>query len=249
MTKSEGENLAAIVLAAGKGVRMQSDLPKVFNDLAGKPLLAYVIGTIKRLGIQHIYVVVGHKKELIMDYFKDWGVTFVEQKEQLGTGHAVQQTQSQLSDFRGRVLVLAGDVPLLRDKTLQTLVNFHVQHHSVATVLTAELPDAGNYGRIVRNQEGLILKIVEGKDATPAELLIREINTGTFCFESRHLFTALAEVGCENRQKEYYLTDTIEILKRQGQPVFACLALDYRETLGINTREELLQLETLLRRK
>jgi UDP-N-acetylglucosamine diphosphorylase/glucosamine-1-phosphate N-acetyltransferase len=249
MTKLKGENLAAIVLAAGRGVRMQSDLPKVFNYLAGKPLLAYVIGTLKKLGIQRIYVVVGHKKELIMDYFKDWGVAFVEQKEQLGTGHAVQQARSQLSDFRGRVLVLAGDVPLLRDKTLQTLVDFHVQHHSVATVLTAELPDAGNYGRIVRNQEGLILKIVEKKDATPEELKIREINTGTFCFESRYLFAALSEIKCENVQREYYLTDTIEILRAQGQPVFACLAPDYRETLGVNTREELQQLANLLHRK
>jgi bifunctional UDP-N-acetylglucosamine pyrophosphorylase/glucosamine-1-phosphate N-acetyltransferase len=143
-------------------------------------------------------------------------------------------------------LVLAGDVPLLKAETLRKLVDFHNEHHSSATVLTAELPVAGNYGRIIRNQDGLIIKIVEKKDANENELKIREINTGTFCFESKPLFSALSEIKPENAQKEYYLTDTIEILKNQGLPVFACLASDYKETLGVNTQEELKELEAQL---
>lgn len=224
---------------------MQSELPKVFNTLAGKPLLEHVFNSLKAAGVENILAVVGHQKDMITDYFAKWPVTFVEQKEQLGTGHAVMMTEPYLNDFSGKVLVLAGDVPLLSAKTIEHLIDFHEQHHSVATVLTAEVPDAASYGRIVRNQEGLILKIVEKKDASPSELKIREINTGTFCFNSRSLFSALASVKPENAQKEYYLTDTIEILKGEGQPVFACLAPDFRETLGVNTKEELQALEKI----
>jgi len=238
------KKLAAIVLAAGRGVRMKSDLPKVFHNLAGKPLLEHVLLTLKEVGVSATYVIVGHKKELIIDHFKNWPVTFVEQKEQLGTGHAVLQAEPYLKDFEGKILVLAGDVPGLKAKTLKKLIEFHNNHNAEATVLTAELPDAGNYGRIIRNQEGLILRIVEKKDATEDQLKIKEINTGTFCFEAKALFEALAEVKSENAQKEYYLTDTIEILRGKGLPVFACLADDYQETLGINTKEELEALES-----
>jgi UDP-N-acetylglucosamine diphosphorylase/glucosamine-1-phosphate N-acetyltransferase len=241
------DDLRAIILAAGKGVRMRSDLPKVFHPVLGRPLLSYVIDTVKKLGIGQIYVVVGHKKEMMTDYFKDSGVIFVEQNEQLGTGHAVMQVKPLLADFSGEVLVLAGDVPLLRCSTLKGLIDFHLRHQAAATDLTAKLPDAGNYGRIIRDQAGHILRIVEKKDASPDELKITEINTGTFCFNSPALFEALAEVKAENAQKEYYLTDTIEILKRKKLPVFAYLASDYRETLGVNTPDELKQIEEILK--
>jgi bifunctional UDP-N-acetylglucosamine pyrophosphorylase / glucosamine-1-phosphate N-acetyltransferase len=241
MTKSS--DLAAIVLAAGKGVRMKSELPKVFHPLAGKPMLEHVLLTLKKIGVERVLAVVGHKKELIIDHFRDWGISFVEQKEQLGTGHAVMQAEPLLKGFNGTVLVLAGDVPLLSARTLKKLVEFHLSRHSSATVLTAELPDAGNYGRIIRNQDGLIIKIVEKKDANPDELNVKEINSGTYCFDAKALFAALAEVKPENAQKEYYLTDTIGILRRQGMPVFAFLAEDFHETLGVNTQEELKELE------
>ena len=226
---------------------MESDLPKVFHPLAGKPMLEHVIDTVKSLGISKIIVVVGHKKELIIDHFKGRGVEFVEQKEQLGTGHAEMQAEPYLKDFTGNVLVLAGDVPLIRAATLRALVDFHMERHSSATDLTAELPDAINYGRIIRNQNGMILKIVEKKDASLEELKIREINTGTFCFDSKALFSALREVKPENAQKEYYLTDTIEILRSHGMPVFAYLTENYKETLGVNTRAELAEMEKQLR--
>lgn len=239
------KNVSAVILAAGKGVRMQSDLPKVFHKLAGKPLLQHVIETVQSLGIKDIYVVVGYKKELIIDYFKNWQVTFVSQDEQLGTGHAVRMVEPHLKEFSGTVLVLAGDVPLLSVQTLQKLIDFHVLHKASATDLTAELPDAGNYGRIIRDKDGHIVRIVEKKDASSDELKIKEINTGTFCFNAKDLFNALSLVRAENVQKEYYLTDTIEILKRKSRPVYAYLTPDHKKTLGINTKEELAALEAL----
>ncbi|MEE8638656.1 MAG: sugar phosphate nucleotidyltransferase [Candidatus Margulisiibacteriota bacterium] len=236
-------NLAVIVLGAGKGVRMKSDLPKVFHEILGEPMLTYVLETVKKLAPQQTYLVVGHKRDLIMDYYKDRDLKFVVQEEQLGTGHAVMQVKPYLEDFSGTVLVLAGDVPLLSESILRKLINFHLKHKAAATDLTAELEDAGNYGRIVRSEQGEIIKIVEKKDASCEELKIKEINTGTFCFENDALFEALAEVRPENVQKEYYLTDTLEILKRKGRPVYAFRAEDPSEALGVNTKEELILVE------
>lgn len=238
--------LAAVILAAGKGTRMKSDLPKVFHEILGEPMLSYVIQTVQKLGPQRILVVVGHQRGLIIDFYKDWPVEFVVQAEQLGTGHAVQQAEPALRAFTGNVLVLAGDVPLLKEQTLKDLVAFHKQNRAAATDLTAELPDAQNYGRIVRGPDGSLLRIVEKKDATPAELAIREFNTGTFCFDSKALFAALQEVKAENAQKEYYLTDTIAILRQKGRSVLAYKTADAGETLGINTREELVAIEKAL---
>ncbi|MFC1495839.1 sugar phosphate nucleotidyltransferase [Candidatus Margulisiibacteriota bacterium] len=241
------ENVSAIVLAAGKGVRMKSELPKVMHPLLGKPLLAYVIETLHYFNISSIHVVVGYKKELIENQFASAGVDFIWQQEQLGTGHAVLQAEEAFNQKKTEtVLVLAGDVPLLKAETLKALVDFHNQHNSAATDLTAIMPDAGNYGRVIRDRDGHILKIVEKKDATEDELKIKEINTGTFCFNAAKLFAALKEVRSENAQGEYYLTDTIEILKKQGHPVFAFAAPDYKETVGINTKEQLLELEKTL---
>lgn len=225
---------------------MKSDLPKVFHEILGEPMLTYVLETVKKLKPSQTYLVVGHKRDLIMDYYKDWRIKFVNQEEQLGTGHAVIQVKPYLEDFSGTILILAGDVPLLSEKTLKDLIDFHLQHKAAATDLTAVLEEAGNYGRIVRNPKGEILKIVEKKDATPEELEIKEINTGTFCFDKDALFGALAEVRPDNAQQEYYLTDTLEILRRKGLPVYAFRAQDPSETLGINTKEELVSVEKIL---
>jgi len=239
-------NLVAVVLAAGKGVRMKSDLPKVFHEVLGEPMLTYVLETLKKLSPLKTFVVVGHQCQLIMDYYKNWPITFVVQEKQLGTGHAVMQAEPHLKDFSGNVLVLAGDVPLLSEKTLRELIDFHVKNKASATDLTAVLEDAGNYGRIIRKENGEIIKIVEKKDASPEEIKIKEINTGTFCFDREALFSALKEVRADNSQKEYYLTDTVEILKRRGFPVFAFRAENPSETLGVNTKEELIQIEKLM---
>jgi len=243
-------NLAVIILAAGKGTRMKSDLPKVFHEILGEPMLTYVLESVKKLNPQQTYLVVGHKRDLIMDYYKDWPLKFVTQDEQLGTGHAVMQAKPFLEDFSGTVLVLAGDVPLLSESTLRKLLDFHLKNKAAATDLTAVLDDAGNYGRIVRQENGEIAKIVEKKDASSEELKINEINTGTFCFDKDALYKALACVRADNAQAEYYLTDTIEILKKKGLPVFAFPADDPSETVGINTKEELIAVEkTLLARQ
>lgn len=225
---------------------MRSDLPKVFHEVLGEPMLTYVLETVKKLGPSLTYLVVGHMRDLLMDHYKEWPLKFVTQEEQLGTGHAVMQVKPDLEDFSGTVLVLAGDVPLLSEKTLKKLIDFHIKNKAAATDLTAELEDAGNYGRIVRNEKGEIEKIVEKKDASPEELKIKEINTGTFCFDKDALFGALAEVRPDNAQKEYYLTDTLEILRKKGLPVYAFRAEDPSETLGINTKEELIAVEKIL---
>jgi len=240
------QNLAVVILAAGRGVRMKSDLPKVFHEILGEPMLTYVLNTVKKLSPAKILVVVGHQRQLIMDYYKDWPVEFIVQAQQLGTGHAVMQVEPYLKEFSGNVLVLAGDVPLLSEKNLRRLTEFHIRSGAAATDLTAELEDAGNYGRIIRKADGEIVKIVEKKDASPEELKVREINTGTFCFDKEALFSALKKVRADNAQKEYYLTDTIEILRNMGLPVFAFRADNPSETLGINTKDELVEIEKLL---
>ena len=239
-------DLAVIILAAGKGTRMRSDLPKVFHEILGEPMLSYVLETVKKLAPAKTLLVVGHMRELIMDYYKDWPVGFVVQAQQLGTGHAVMQAEASLKDFSGQVLVLAGDVPLIREKTLRDLIEFHNQKKAAVTDLTAELPDAGSYGRIIRKENGELLRIVEKKDATPEQLKIKEFNTGTFCFEKEALFAALKEVRSENSQKEYYLTDTVEILRKKKLPVYAFKAESADETLGINTRDELVAVDNIL---
>lgn len=242
-------DLAVIILAAGKGARMQSDLPKVFHPVLGEPMLAHVLKTTQKLKPAKILVVVGHRRELITDFFKDWPVEFVVQAEQKGTGHAVLMAEPNLAGFKGTVLILAGDVPLLSERTLRRLLDFHHQQKAAATDLTAVLPAGGNYGRIVRQPNGEILKIVEKKDASPEELKINEVNTGTFCFDKEALFAALKEVRSENAQKEYYLTDTIEILRNQKRPVFAFSTDDPAETLGVNTKDELAEIEEILRQR
>lgn len=242
-------DLAVVILAAGKGVRMQSDLPKVFHPVLGEPMLAHVLKTTQKLQPAKTLVVVGHRRELITDFFKDWPVEFVVQAEQKGTGHAVLMAEPNLAGFKGTVLILAGDVPLLSERTLRRLLDFHRQQKAAATDLTAVLPAGGNYGRIVRQPNGEILKIVEKKDASPEELKINEVNTGTFCFDKAALFAALKEVRSENAQKEYYLTDTIEILRNQKRPVYAFSTDDPAETLGVNTKDELAEIEALLRQR
>ncbi|MGB9613417.1 MAG: sugar phosphate nucleotidyltransferase [Candidatus Margulisiibacteriota bacterium] len=238
--------LAVIVLAAGKGVRMKSDLPKVFHKILGEPMLSYVLTAVKKITPERIFVVVGHQRQLIMDYYKDWPVTFVIQEEQLGTGHAVMQVESYLNDFSGNVLVLAGDVPLISENTLRRLVSFHEEKRAAVTDLSAILENPGSYGRVIRAEDGVLVKIVEKKDASPEELKVKEINTGIFCFEKNALFLALKEVRADNAQKEYYLTDTVEILKKKGYAAYAFCMDNPLEALGVNTKEELIEVEKIL---
>jgi UDP-N-acetylglucosamine diphosphorylase/glucosamine-1-phosphate N-acetyltransferase len=240
------KNTCAVILAAGKGKRMKSNLPKVMHKIRGRPLIDYLVSTLEKLKFPRIILVVGYKKKMIFDFFKHRDFVFVEQKELLGTGHAVLQTKKMLEDFNGEVLVLFGDVPFISGITVENLVRTHQKTKAQATVLTAVLDQPKGYGRIIRRKDGSLEKIVEDEDASPKEKKIKEINTGIFCFNSRYLFPALQKIKKDNQQSEYYLTDTVDILRKQKHKVSAFVAQDPKEILGVNSMRQLRFLDKLM---
>lgn len=235
----KGKKFCALVLAAGKGTRMKSDLAKVLHVLMGKPLLHYSIEAARRAGAEKIVVVIGHQAQKIREKFHNSGCIFVEQKPQLGTGHAVSQAKDVLAAYHGLTVVLCGDVPLLKPRTIKLLVEGHVTAGAAVTVLTTIPTEPQGYGRIVKCTDGSILKIVEERDATDAEKKISEINTGIYCVNTPFLFSALTKIDNDNSQKEYYLTDIVEIACREGKIARSHIVLDNIEVMGINTPEEL----------
>lgn len=243
--ESYGGPVDAIVLAAGKGTRMKSDLPKVLHKLAGRPLLDHVLDTASGAGVGHTVVVVGHEAELVRRTCARPGLDFALQQPQLGTGHAAQVAMPSVRGG-GWCVVLAGDVPLLRVSTLRRLVEGTVRSGAAATVLTCVVDDAGAYGRIVKDAAGNVVRIVEARDATPAERSIGEYNSGVFCFRTADLAEALAGLTTDNDQGEYYLTDTVAFLVARGRAVAAVRADDPGEVVGINTVDELEVAERLL---
>jgi bifunctional UDP-N-acetylglucosamine pyrophosphorylase/glucosamine-1-phosphate N-acetyltransferase len=238
----------AVVLAAGKGTRMKSSLPKVLHKVGGKPMVQHVLNAAKAAGAVNNIIVIGFGAESVKESIGDQA-KFVVQAEQLGTGHAVMQTKEALAGFDGTVMVLCGDTPLLRTELLAELYQAHRAAGAAATVLTARMPDPSGYGRVIRDAEGKVAKIIEQKDASSQELAVNEINTGIYCFESRPLFDSLAGITCTNAQGEYYLTDVIGILVEGGAKVWAVTAGDHLETLGINSRVQLAEAEGILRRR
>jgi UDP-N-acetylglucosamine diphosphorylase/glucosamine-1-phosphate N-acetyltransferase len=236
----------ALILAAGKGTRMKSDLAKVLHVLNGKPLLYYSLAAAESAGAEKIVVIIGHQADKIRDDFSGRGCIFVEQKPQLGTGHAVLQAKDILADYKGLTIILCGDVPLLKASTIKSLMNNHLTARAVVSVLTTIPPPPHAYGRIVKDNKGNVLKIVEHKDATEDEKKIGEINTGIYCVDTKFLFSALGKVTNDNQQREYYLTDIVEIANRDGQKVKSFIASDYIEVMGINTLEELSRAEKYL---
>ncbi|MEI8033683.1 MAG: sugar phosphate nucleotidyltransferase [Chlorobiaceae bacterium] len=240
-------SLSVIIMAAGKGTRMKSDLPKVLHKANGRPLIDYVLDASKTLSPEKVVLVVGHQAELVREATAGYGVTTALQEPQLGTGHAVMQTETALRDFEGEVLILSGDAPLVNVETLQKLIDFHRSSSAEATVLTAELLDPTGYGRVVRKEKSdVVLKIVEEKDATEAERAIREINSGIYVFKAPVLFSALKRITTNNAQKEYYLTDVFGICFQSGQRVSAFMTDNPEEILGINTPEQLKEAEEVL---
>ncbi len=238
------KQLATIILAAGKGKRMKSDNPKVVFELAGKPMINRVIETADKMNSDIIIVVVGYKKDIVIDTVpKNKKIKFVEQKEQNGTGHAVMVTKETLQNFDGNVFILCGDVPLLRYQTLEKMLTHHQKVNATCTVLTAVMDDALKYGRIVRNESGSIERIIEYKDATTEQKEIMEINTGIYCFDAQSLFWPLDQITSNNNQNEYYLTDTLEILNNSGKLVTSVLLEDMTEASGVNSKEQLMNLE------
>lgn len=239
-------NIYAIVLAAGKGTRMKSQKPKVVHEVLYKPMINHVVDELKLLGVDKTIVVVGHEANQVEAIVDD--VTFVYQKEQLGTGHAVLQAKDVLKDKEGMTLVLNGDAPLIRKETLQGMIDFHLNNHNQATVMSADCDTSTHYGRVVK-VDGQVKGIVEFKDLLDSQRDITEMNTGEYCFDNQALFKALENVSNNNAQNEYYLTDVIEIMNDQGLKVDAYKIDDFNEVGGINDRVALAEATQILKKR
>jgi bifunctional UDP-N-acetylglucosamine pyrophosphorylase / glucosamine-1-phosphate N-acetyltransferase len=238
---------AVLVLAAGQGTRMKSDLAKVLHPMAGRPLLAYVLDTLDDLGLGRVLVVIGHQRERVRDLFAGAKVEWVVQAEQRGTGHAAMMAGPALEGFTGTLLVVCGDTPLLQSATLHELLVEHERTQAAVTVLSMRLPDPSGYGRIVRDPGGGIAAIVEDRDATPEQRKIDEVNSAIYAFDYPALVSVLSRLTSRNAQGEYYLTDTVAMLRAAGDRTGVICAADYRELLGINTREQLVEAEEIYR--
>lgn len=237
-----------VVLAAGKGTRMKSAVPKVLHRAAGLPLVEHVLRTASGVNPASVVLILGHQADLVREALgKRLGLTFALQQPQLGTGHALLQAEPALSGARGTAVLLSGDVPLLKPGTLRALVARHEGAQAAATVVTAVLDAPDGYGRIVRGEDGRIGAIVEHKDASAEERAIREINSGIYAFDLAPLFDALREIGSANAQGEYYLPDLVRIYRSRGLVVETMPLDDPREILGVNSRKELAEVAAILR--
>ena len=232
-------NLTVIILAAGKGTRMNSDLPKVLHLVEDEPMVLKVIKTAYEINANPIITIVGYKAELVQKILKNEKTEFILQLEQNGTGHAVIQCKERLKDFTGNVLVLSGDVPFISSNTLKKLLETHLDSKSEATVLTCELNNPYGYGRIIKNEDNTLKKIIEHKDADESELKEKEINTGIYIFNSNRLFQILPIINNNNNQQEYYLTDVINTLLNNNEKVSAEKTKNINEITGINTLDQL----------
>jgi bifunctional UDP-N-acetylglucosamine pyrophosphorylase/glucosamine-1-phosphate N-acetyltransferase len=236
---------AVIILAAGKGTRMKSDLPKVLHKLNGKPMIDYVVKLAEKVGFSPIVIVVGHQKELVVEEVGS-GYDYAVQEELTGTASAVMAAKESLKDFEGDVVILCGDSPLVTEETVTKLIDFHKKEKAKGTILTAKMLDPFAYGRIIKRSDGTVERIVEEKDATEDEKKINEVNTGTYCFDKRSLFNALNEVDNENNQHEFYLTDVIEILNKKGEKISAIPAMNWQEIIGVNSVDQLSEAEKII---
>ena len=243
-------NVAAVVLAAGKGTRMKSGMVKVMHRICGRPMVEYPVAAAQEAGASQVVAVVGHQSESVQEYFSGaQGLSFRLQAEQLGTGHAVACAVPALVGFEGPVFILCGDVPLVRSETLRAMLEQHRQSHATITVMTAFFDDPFGYGRIVRNADGQISKIVEEKDATVTERGIKEINSGIYCVEFDFLAVAVANLKNDNAQKEYYLTDIITEAAALGLPCLPFPVGDPAEISGVNDRVQLAEAARVVRKR
>lgn len=240
----------AVVLAAGKSTRMKSALPKVLHEVCGRPMIDYVLDAARTAGVERLVVIVGHEAEKVKQALANSpGVEFALQAEQKGTGHAVMMCRENLKAHDGAVMILTGDAPLMRPESFAALLDDFRTDQAACVIGTAETENNFGLGRIVRDAQGQFAKIVEQKDATPAEAAIREINVGCYVFDSRRLFEALDRIQPNNKQKEYYLTDCCAILRDAGHRVFASKRLDIIEALGVNTRAQLAEVHQALQNR
>lgn len=244
------EPIKALVLAAGKGTRLQTegiDLPKVLRQADGKPLLHYVLNSLSFLPPEDVILVVGWKKEAVLAAFPQY--PHAVQEELNGTGGAVQFAAPLLKDCPGHLIVCCGDAPLMKQETFQALVRTHLEQGNECTMLSARLPEGGSYGRVIRETDGTFQRIVEARDCTPEQAAVTEVNTGTYVFHIPALLSVLDQLSKDNAQGELYLTDVPALLKARGQRVGLCDTCSPNEMLGVNTVEQLAQVETLLRRE
>ncbi len=242
------ERIAAVVMAAGKSTRMKSALPKAAHLICGKPITRHVVDACLAAGVNDIVVIVGHEAEKVKAAIGE-DVAYAYQTEQLGTGHACQMALPHIADEVIDVLVLPGDTPLITREALAGLIETHQREANAATLLTAVLDDASHYGRVVRDEDGAVLRIVEAKDADAPTLAIREINTSIYCFDKALLAEKLALVRSDNAQGELYLTDVIGLLNESGERVGAVVADNPADTLGINNRVEMAEAARVMRQR
>jgi bifunctional UDP-N-acetylglucosamine pyrophosphorylase / glucosamine-1-phosphate N-acetyltransferase len=244
------KSLASIVLAAGKGTRMKSGLIKVLHPAAGLPMIAWPVAAAREAGSDQIVLVIGHQANAVQGAFRGApDILCAMQEEQLGTGHAVACALEALPGFRGTVLILCGDTPLLRPETLKSMLTYHHDNRAAVTVLTALMDNPYGYGRVVRDASGRVVRIVEQKDADPEEQEIREINSGIYCMDSDFLFNNIRGIGNDNAQGEYYLTDLLAIAVRKGLDCLALPTADADEIMGVNDRVQLAEASRILRRR
>jgi len=238
---------AAIILAAGKSTRMVTSLPKVLHEVCGRPMLSYVLDACRAAGISRIVVVVGYEKDQVIEAFADEpDIRWVYQEQQKGTGHAASMCRDTLADFDGNLVVLAGDMPLLRSETLKLLIETHERQHAAVTLATAVLEDPTGYGRIIRDAYGNLQGIVEETDCTDEQRAIREINPSFYCFDKKLLFAALEEIRPDNVKGEYYITDALHILVQKGYRAVAITAVKPEEAVGVNSRAQLAEVGRIM---
>ncbi len=242
--------ISTIILAAGAGTRMKSELPKVLHPICGKPMVLYVLKTIDKLKLDKKIIIIGNKAQMVRSALSDekQELTFILQKEQKGTGHAVKQTKKEFVNYDGDVLILYGDIPLLRKETILELMKIHRRNKSSATILTCLMKNPSGYGRIIRDNNGKVVKIIEDKDASLPQKEIKEINTGIYCFNVKKLFEALQLIKPNNKQNELYLTDVIQIFFQKKYKISTLVSRNEEETMGINNRCELAQANDYIRK-
>ncbi len=240
--------IRAIIPAAGKGSRLQKvsgDLPKAMFSVKNRPMIEYVLDNISFINEKDVYVVVGYGKEKIMEHFGD-RLHYVEQKQQLGTGHAVMECAPHFTDFEGSVLVVFGDMPLFRKEIMEDMCRLHAEHNAACTLMTAENDDLKLWARVIRDENGNFSRIVEGKDCTPEQAKIKELFSGVMVFNSRTLFDILPQLSCENAQNEYYITEIPELMVKNGLKVETYFTPDGDDLRGINTPEDLEMCEFIM---
>lgn len=237
-----------LILAGGKGKRMKSDLPKVLHKVCGKEMLNHVIDVMRKSDFESINIIIGKGADQVKIATRDKNVTYSFQSEQLGTGHAVMCAKEFLKDKDGIVAIFAGDAPLISEDTVKKFIKFHKQGGYKATLLTSILEHPDGYGRIIRDSQNGVEKIVEHKDCSPDELKVKEINAAMYCFDIKILLNGLEKINNDNAQKEYYLTDMVEILRKAGEKIGA-MPIDFEETLGVNSRVQLSEVERIMRNR